>query len=113
MIALPIVRSCCSDSDADDASPSSGRGWAKGPVMKLASTAAVMIERGFTRREGRLGLLPWRPGPPRGQQDLAIMTEKLTHFDERGAAHMVDVGAKDETRRVAVAAGFIRMKPET
>jgi cyclic pyranopterin phosphate synthase len=41
------------------------------------------------------------------------MTEKLTHFDERGAARMVDVGAKDETRRVAVAGGSIRMKPET
>jgi cyclic pyranopterin phosphate synthase len=31
------------------------------------------------------------------------MTEKLTHFDERGAARMVDVGAKAETHRVAVA----------
>jgi cyclic pyranopterin phosphate synthase len=41
------------------------------------------------------------------------MTEKLTHFDERGAAHMVDVGGKDETHRVAIAAGFIRMRPET
>ena len=41
------------------------------------------------------------------------MTEKLTHFDERGAAHMVDVAAKPETHRVAVAAGSIRMRPET
>jgi cyclic pyranopterin phosphate synthase len=41
------------------------------------------------------------------------MTEKLTHFDERGAARMVDVGAKDETRRSATAAGFIRMQPTT
>jgi len=41
------------------------------------------------------------------------MTEKLTHFDERGAAHMVDVGAKAETRRVAVARGEIRMKAAT
>ena len=41
------------------------------------------------------------------------MTQKLTHFDERGAARMVDVGAKEETRRVAVAEGHIRMKPET
>lgn len=41
------------------------------------------------------------------------MTEKLTHFDERGAARMVDVGAKDETHRVAVAGGFIRMQPAT
>ena len=41
------------------------------------------------------------------------MTEKLTHFDERGAARMVDVAAKDETQRVAIACGTIRMKPET
>ncbi|HJV83973.1 MAG TPA: cyclic pyranopterin monophosphate synthase MoaC [Noviherbaspirillum sp.] len=37
----------------------------------------------------------------------------LTHFDEAGKAHMVDVGAKNETHRVAVATGTIRMKPET
>jgi cyclic pyranopterin phosphate synthase len=41
------------------------------------------------------------------------MTEKLTHFDERGAARMVDVAGKAETRRMAVAAGAIRMRPET
>jgi cyclic pyranopterin phosphate synthase len=41
------------------------------------------------------------------------MTEKLTHFDERGAARMVDVAGKAETRRVATAAGTIRMRPET
>lgn len=37
----------------------------------------------------------------------------LTHFDAQGAAHMVDVGEKAETRRVARAAGRIVMKPET
>ena len=41
------------------------------------------------------------------------MTEKLTHFDERGAAHMVDVAGKDETHRSATAAGQIRMRRET
>jgi cyclic pyranopterin phosphate synthase len=41
------------------------------------------------------------------------MTEKLTHFDERGAARMVDVADKPETRRVAVAVGTIRMLPQT
>lgn len=40
------------------------------------------------------------------------MTE-LTHFDTAGQAHMVDVGAKAETHRIAVATGSIRMKPET
>jgi cyclic pyranopterin phosphate synthase len=37
----------------------------------------------------------------------------LTHFDESGRAHMVDVGVKNETHRVAIATGTIRMKPET
>jgi cyclic pyranopterin phosphate synthase len=41
------------------------------------------------------------------------MTEKLTHFDERGAARMVDVGAKASTHRTAVATGSIRMLPAT
>jgi cyclic pyranopterin phosphate synthase len=37
----------------------------------------------------------------------------LTHFDAAGAAHMVDVGSKEETRRVARAAGRIVMQPAT
>jgi cyclic pyranopterin monophosphate synthase len=41
------------------------------------------------------------------------MTQKLTHFDQRGAAQMVDVGGKADTHRVAVASGAIRMKPAT
>lgn len=38
---------------------------------------------------------------------------ELTHFNAAGAAHMVDVGAKDDTHRVAVAEGRILMRPET
>jgi len=38
---------------------------------------------------------------------------KLSHFDSGGAAHMVDVGAKAATHRVAVASGRIRMRPAT
>ena len=37
----------------------------------------------------------------------------LTHIGASGEAHMVDVSAKDDTVRVAVAEGFVRMKPET
>jgi len=37
----------------------------------------------------------------------------LTHFDERGNEHMVDVGAKDMTERVAVARASVRMQPAT
>ena len=41
------------------------------------------------------------------------MSQTLTHFDAQGQAHMVDVGAKPSTHRVAVAEGFIRMLPST
>ncbi len=37
----------------------------------------------------------------------------LTHFDDSGQAHMVNVGEKSETHRVAKATGSIRMQPET
>jgi cyclic pyranopterin monophosphate synthase len=37
----------------------------------------------------------------------------LTHFDEQGQAHMVDVAGKAATRRVAVARGRIEMLPAT
>jgi cyclic pyranopterin phosphate synthase len=37
----------------------------------------------------------------------------LSHFDQNGQAHMVDVADKGETRRVARAAGRIRMRPQT
>lgn len=37
----------------------------------------------------------------------------LTHFDAQGQAHMVDVGAKPATHRIAVAEGRITMQPET
>ncbi|MDY7576805.1 cyclic pyranopterin monophosphate synthase MoaC [Herbaspirillum sp. RTI4] len=37
----------------------------------------------------------------------------LTHFDSTGSAHMVDIGAKEDTARIALAAGSIRMQPAT
>ena len=44
---------------------------------------------------------------------MARKMKQLTHFDARGAAHMVDVGEKAATHRVAVASGRIRMQPAT
>jgi len=41
------------------------------------------------------------------------MKQPLTHFDAKGEAHMVDVGDKRETRRVARARGAIVMQPAT
>ncbi len=39
--------------------------------------------------------------------------DKLTHFDASGQAHMVNVGDKPNTHRVAIATGKISMQPET
>lgn len=41
------------------------------------------------------------------------MTDQLTHLDSEGTARMVDVGAKVDTDRVAVAGGEILMLPAT
>ena len=38
---------------------------------------------------------------------------KLTHFDASGQAHMVNVGDKPSTHRIAIATGKITMLPET
>ncbi|ANE22163.1 molybdenum cofactor biosynthesis protein MoaC [Denitrobacterium detoxificans] len=40
-------------------------------------------------------------------------TMELTHIDEQGQVRMVDVSEKPDTVRIAVAEGFISMKPET
>jgi cyclic pyranopterin phosphate synthase len=38
---------------------------------------------------------------------------KLTHFNEQGAVHMVDIGNKSVTHRIAIATGNISMEKET
>ncbi|BBY51565.1 cyclic pyranopterin monophosphate synthase accessory protein [Mycolicibacterium arabiense] len=40
------------------------------------------------------------------------MTDRLSHLDDEGAAHMVDVTAKDATKRTAVATGTLRTRPD-
>jgi cyclic pyranopterin phosphate synthase len=41
------------------------------------------------------------------------MEQRLTHLDESGRADMVDVGSKPDSERIAVAAGQVKMLPET
>lgn len=41
------------------------------------------------------------------------MSGGLSHFDDQGHAHMVDVGAKEVTARIATAEGLVLMTPET
>ena len=56
---------------------------------------------------------PHIPSAPPPQPDRNASVSPLTHFDAAGQAHMVDVGAKSETTRVARARGHIRMAPAT
>jgi cyclic pyranopterin monophosphate synthase len=41
------------------------------------------------------------------------MNDKLSHFNEAGEAHMVDVGAKNQTERIAKAGCLVKMRRET
>ena len=53
-------------------------------------------------------------GGPKAQGGTGeIANDGLTHFDAAGQAHMVDVGGKADTHRIAVATGTIHMKPAT
>lgn len=38
---------------------------------------------------------------------------EFTHFNENGKARMVDVGGKNDTKRIAIARGVVRMNKET
>jgi len=44
---------------------------------------------------------------------MAKQENQLSHIDESGRAHMVNVAAKPETERIAVARGEVALKPET
>ena len=46
-------------------------------------------------------------------KDAPDQTQSLTHFDASGQAHMVDIGAKQDSKRVAIASGSIHMQPAT
>lgn len=49
----------------------------------------------------------------KGGYNSVMPDQKLTHLDEHGRARMIDVGAKPDTERIAIAKGEVHMKPET
>ena len=74
--------------------------------------AGVVLKKPVLERYVGLGATAQVAGvapPPSGADDAA----RLTHLDEQGRARMVEVGAKPETAREAVARGSIVMRPET
>jgi cyclic pyranopterin phosphate synthase len=54
-----------------------------------------------------------KPAAPSIEAPKESPMAPLSHFDAAGQAHMVDVGAKTETRRIARAQGHIRMAATT
>lgn len=75
-------------------------------MHNLAYLAAQLAARLFTHlTDALVHRTPLHP--------IRITMSGLTHFDTAGNATMVDVGAKDETHRVARASGHIRMAPAT
>ncbi len=64
-----------------------------------------------------IAVKPVDPGDPhaatRWNENEIEMDEKLTHVDAAGKAHMVDVGDKAHTKRIAVASGSISMLAST
>lgn len=91
--------------------------WVRGHSGHVLNEEAdsVAFEESQTRA-GRNVRASRRP-PSGGQDPLPARSvgdaPKLTHVDESGRASMVDVGAKTETRRVAVAEGRVVARPET
>jgi len=71
-----------------DAKDSLEKGDAKGAADKLQAAADELKDMNLSDKE---------------------MSDKLSHFDEAGQAHMVDVSAKAETRREAVASAFVEL----
>ena len=69
------------------------------------------------RSRSGLGLCERRMMPPALKcftpLSMSTPTSPLTHFDAQGQAHMVDVGAKPSTHRIAVASGRIETLPAT
>ena len=81
------------------------RGHAGNPMNEKVDSLANEQAHLYAGGGGRRG--SDRPQPPTREES------SLSHVDETGRARMVDVGAKAETQRVAVARGSVFMKPET
>jgi cyclic pyranopterin phosphate synthase len=83
----------------------------------MAGAARSSSEPHAARRlvvaRGSSGKIGSASKPSRAKRRSEAANPHFTHFDAAGQAHMVDVGAKDVTRRFARAGGRIVMQPAT
>ena len=70
------------------------------------NTNRLFLQQNFRLRA--IGYESWDP-----HQERHLLVADLTHIDEQGTARMVDVSAKEATRRVATAQATLTMQPET
>ncbi len=85
--------------------PAPGRSWHRHVPRRRKPDAAGRC----CRRHARAALRRRRNGPLIGMTDRP----SLTHIGAKGEAHMVDVGAKAETERTAIAEGAVTMQAAT
>ena len=92
-----------------------------GPILWAGLMQAP--ENGVDDEREGVGQMSQRPGSGRSEGDASteavssaeepVEQSALTHLDARGRAHMVDVGEKPVTHRMAVARGEVHMRSET
>ena len=90
------------------------------PADRIAVAESGIRDRADLDRLARAGARAFLVGESlMREKDVAAATRRLlgepafTHLDAHGRAHMVDVSAKAETERVAVAGARVRMRPQT
>ncbi len=79
------------------------------PYNEEADRLAVTAMRGYVGGGAARGPTPGKAEAPQAQPEPAA----LSHVDAEGKARMVDVSAKPDTARDAVAVGTVTMRPET
>ena len=82
--------------------------------ISAASTSdeALDLYKG-RRRHHRAVFVPLGTALESVRYNSAVSSKNLTHLDDEGRAQMVDVGAKPETERVAIAKGVVQISAET
>ena len=87
--------------------------WVRGHVGNHYNEEADRLAVEEAKKQAVAGSSPHIREAPHSPYATPAPQPRLTHLDESGAARMVDVGAKPETQRVAVARGRVEMAGDT